>query len=169
MSMIPEGTYSAVVIEDDVQWGYTQKGNEQIAVGVRITRGPHEGRQLAWRGYFTEKTEERTLQSLRYMGWQGNNVTELGPLTNEFSIVVKHEEYDGKTFARIAWINSAGGGRIKLQQPMDAKQLRQFAATMKAKAAAIDEVDGAPPAETSDEPPPAEDGDPGADDDDVPF
>lgn len=156
--LVAEGTHTGVAVRHNVQWGKTPAGNEQVVVPIKIKEGEYAGRTLTWFGFFTEKTWARTMDALRYMGWRSDDISDLGALDKEVEIVVTHETYEGETRARIQWVNEIGGGRIKLHSPMDAKELRMFAASMRSKAQGK-----MAKAQGSDQPPHA------ADDDDLPF
>jgi hypothetical protein len=161
-SLIPEGTYTACAVAADVQWGHTSGGKEQIVVPFRILDGEARGRVITWFGFFTDKTWERTMQSLRYAGWTGDDVANLGDLPNQVEIVIGHEEYDGKTRAKIQWVNQIGGGKIQLNNPMADGALRKFAAAMRSRAKGVNEVAGVPASEfKSNGATPFDDGDPG--------
>jgi len=142
--VISAGPHRAAVTGDgeDYQWGKTQGGKVQIVVRVKTLEGESSGQTISWFGYFTPKTEERTMQSLRYMGWKGNDLMNLGALRQEFEIVVEHEEYEGRLRAKVAWINRLGGGQVKLKNPMGDDELRHFAAQMKLSASKVAEVEG---------------------------
>lgn len=140
--LLPEGPYTAVAVRHNVQWGKTNGGGEQIVVPLRIVEGPHANKVRTYFGYFTEKTRDRTMESLRYMGWTGDDLLNLGPLDQLVEIVVEHDEYKGDVRDRIAWINARGGGKIKLNNPMGESELRIFAQSMRQRAAQIAEVQG---------------------------
>lgn len=138
--MIPEGQYTATCI--DKQFGTTSTGKKQVVLRFRIDSGEHAGQELNWYGYFTDRTWERTLESLRYCGFKGDNLDQLGPLDQQVSIVVGHNEYEGKTSARVDWINRLGEGSISLSNPMKGDELRKFAASMRKRVQGVPEVDG---------------------------
>ena len=145
MAKITPGAYVACAKGFD--FGWTKNHSEQVAVCLEIVGGDWDGAELTWWGYFTEKTQARTLEALRYMGWQGDDLeamTGLGSI--QCQIVVEDElGQDGKTYPRIRWVNRlGGGGRVKLAQPMDADERRRFAATMRSHAAAVPAVKGIP-------------------------
>jgi hypothetical protein len=140
--MIPEGTY--VAIARTHQWGETKAGTRQIALEFEIVEGDFANRTVPWFGYFSDKTWERTCESLRYCGWKGDDLADLGALDYQVQIVVEHNEYDGKCFPRVAWVNRLGSGHIKLQKPLPQEELRRFAARMRSRAAGIKEVEGLP-------------------------
>src|SRR5688500_1276083 len=134
--MIKEGTYTAKGVE--AKLGFTAAGKEQVAVRLRLSSG--EG--ITYFGYFTEKTTERTLESLRHLGWAGEDLFDLSGIDqNEVEIVVEHEEYETdsgelKTSAKVRWINAIGGGGIAMKSTMDVAQAKAFAQRMKATAIA---------------------------------
>lgn len=133
--MIPIGKYKARGVEAAL--GMTKSGNEQIAVLVEITHGDYAGDQLTWYGHFTDKTTERTFESLRALGWEGDDLMDLrGIGSNEVTIVIEHEEgNDGRVRARVKWINSGGGG-LAMKERLDEGSARAFAARMKGAAIA---------------------------------
>lgn len=163
--MIDIGTYPARPTRH--QWGYTEGGKEQILVDFQITgESEFAGTSISWFGYFTDKTWERTLEALRYCGWEGDDLAVLS-LDKDVEIVVEHETDDNGTVrAKVRWVNRPGGGRIELKKPMSEGQLRNFAASMKnrAKSTAARPTGNArrPPGDPFDDTPP-----PG--DDDIPF
>jgi hypothetical protein len=139
--MIEEGTYKAKVSSH--QFGVSsKKETEYISIVFRIQPGqPHEGMRVEWKGWFTDKSTARTLESLQLCGWDGADLENLGQLEREVEIVVKHESDDyGEVTEKVAWVNEIGrqvGGR-----PMSKGQLRQLAERVKSgkgKAAAGDD------------------------------
>jgi len=134
--MLDAGTYKAKAVAADV--GYTSNGKEQIAVDFEIMEGEESGQRITWYGYFTDKAQKRTMDSLATAG-----IVDLANLDAvaenktlpAVDIVVEHEEYEGKIHAKVKWINS---GRSVLKKPMDAAQKADFAARMKAKASEED-------------------------------
>lgn len=130
-NLIPEGNYRARVKSAD--FGFTSKGTEQVQVVFDILDPDYDGQTVIWWGYFSEKTAERTMQSLRYCGWKGDDVTNLtGINDNEVEIVVEHNEYNGKTNARVAWVNRIGSGGMSIKTPMPEDKRKAFAKKMKA-------------------------------------
>jgi hypothetical protein len=126
--MIDKGTYKARAVEGAL--GFTSNDNEQVAV-LFETIEP-QPRRITWYGFFTEATSERTLESLRHMGWKGDDLSDLSGITdNEVYIVVDHEDYQGKTQARVRWVNSGAGGALAMKATMDKARAQAFAARMK--------------------------------------
>jgi len=136
-----------------VQWGRTSKGAEQVALEFRIVEGDPEaiGQTVVWFGFFTDKTWERTMESLRYCGWKGDDLSAIRveDLDQLVELVVEHDEYQGDINARVAWVNRpGGGGRLKLKDQLSPDEVRAFAARMKQRAKGVPEVkepNGNPP------------------------
>lgn len=141
-----KGTFAARAQE----WalGVSQGGNEQVAVLFRIIGGEHDGQCLTWFGHFTEKTLDRTLDSLRHCGWASDSIAELDGLdANEVQIVVDEEEYEGKLRTRIKWVNRPS--RLALKEQMTPDAAKAFAARLRGKTIAHRQKYGAQPASTS--------------------
>lgn len=137
--MIPAGTYSAIAVKAEL--GETSTGKEQVGVEFEITTaGEHTGNRITWYGFFTEKTEKRTLESLRICGWVGNDITNLstvGIAAPVVEIVVEHDTYNGKTSAKVAWVNRGGG--LSMKNQLSPEKKRAFAARLRGPLAAIDQ------------------------------
>jgi hypothetical protein len=146
--MISAGRHKARAVEGAL--GMTGTGKEQVGVMMEITAGEHAGETITWYGFFTEKTIERTMESLRHMGWSGDDLSDLtGIDANEVTIVIEHETGDdGKERARVKWVN-AGGGGLAMRDVMDADAAKAFAQRMKGAAIASRQAMGAPPAQRS--------------------
>lgn len=151
--------------------GETSKGDPQVAVEFTI---PVEGGDPAlrtWYGYFTDKTADRTIESLRTCGWKGDDLSDLTGLdANEVELVIDEEEYpvgSGKMRDKVEWINKLSSGAI-LKTPMSEDKAKSFAAQMKARIRAFDAAGGkkttaqksnGSAAPASPEPPPISDAD----------
>lgn len=124
-TLIPAGLYQA-----KAQWwelGETASGKEQICVLFSLmSPAEYLGRTIAWYGFFTEKTLERTIESMRACGWTGIDLDNLAGMdANEVSIVVEHETYEGVTSARVRWVNAPGGGLKNVMDPVKKKSFAQ--------------------------------------------
>lgn len=173
----PLGTHRVRPI--DCALGMTGTNKEQIGVMFEIVDDPAQ--RITWYGYFTEATFERTIESLRHLGWRGTDLAEFhrglpAGVDNEVDIVVEEEaDNNGEPRAKVRWINSAGSG-VAVKTVLDDQQVRAFSARMKARVAGLQAAGGTTPART---PAPAAVGaaargpertiDPGIDDDDIPF
>lgn len=150
--MIAEGYHNAVAIpvETDngpkwAQFGVTDNGKKYVTVSFEILDGEDAGQKIAWFGYFaTEKNAKRTIESLRYCGFKGDDLSTVGgqQLDQRVSLTVEHDEYDGKVRAKVAWVNGTGGGGYKIEKPMANDELRRFAASLKNHVKATAEVNG---------------------------
>lgn len=155
------GTYNAVAIErtDDqglaayARWSLTKAEKKQVSATFKLIDAAGNP-TVTWYGSFsstaignTGKTvAKRTVESLRYMGFKGNDFLELETqkLDQIVSIVIEHEvsDKDGKTYLKASWINQPGGGVIKIARPLSLEDKRKFAAVMRNNLATIPDVDG---------------------------
>lgn len=174
-----EGVHRAKAVEWDLD---VQNGKECVVVRFEFADGPHTGRSIQWWGYFTEAAVDRTMESLRYCGWDSDSIAELDNLgANEVELVVKDEEYQGKWRSKVQWVNRLS--RLFTSSPMDAQQRAAFAARMRGKAVASRQKLGtrpsAAPAHATQQRQPAraaygggggwDSSAPSPDDDDIPF
>jgi hypothetical protein len=130
--MIAAGKYEAIAIQSSQVTQNEKSGKEEIRVLFQLD--PAEdgkgGETITWYGYFTEKTAERTLESLRYMGWAGDDVTDIQGLDkNKVQLVIEHDEYQGKTKAKVAWVNRLQA--VYMGTPMGGDAKASFAKRMK--------------------------------------
>lgn len=125
---IPAGFYRGRAIAGSEQYATNPKnGNEQIAVDFDI---PSLSRALTVFFYFSENASQYAVEKLRACGWTGDNIGSLtGIDANEVDISIKYEVYEGKERMKVDV--STGGGRVKLENQMDEKAKRAFAARMK--------------------------------------
>ncbi len=148
MSDIADGTYKAKAV--DWALGETKAGKPQIAVTFQLTG---EGApRITYYGSFSDAAYEYTVQRLRVCGWTGDDLTQLDSIgTHEVELVIKADTYEGKTRAKVQFINRPGeGGGLKSK--MTEASAREFAAVMKAKIAALGKVPAAKPEISSDIP-----------------
>jgi hypothetical protein len=144
--LIPAGNYKAVAIQTDgayAQIGMSTNGNQEVLINFEIIDGPMAGRRIPWWGFLTDKAWNRTVEALRYCGFKGDDLYLLPSqqLDQEVELVVEHSEYQGKTNARVRWVNAAFSG-LKLAKPMDTNELRNFSAMMRDKIAQVKPHDG---------------------------
>lgn len=149
--MLPAGTYAAAVVPVEtksgpasIQFGPATTNSPFTAVlSFEILRGPQAGQHISAFLYFGDRSVDRSMESLRACGFSGEDLDKFIDQNPdiEAQIVVEHETYEGKTRARVKWINSASRGFV-LEKPLDQKELRMFSAQMKAKLKTIKEVSG---------------------------
>lgn len=145
--MISEGKYRGRPVRAAL--GLAGTGTEQIAVQFEFVEPA--GERLTWYGFFTPDTEARTLEALRHCGWRGDDLSvfvEGQPppegFDQEVELVVKHEVYQGKTNARIAFVN--GGGGLALKNALTSDQAAAFAKRMRSRIVALDKAASRAPA-----------------------
>lgn len=126
------GKFRAKAVE--AKLGYASTGTEQVAVAFELLEGHEVGQCVTWYGFFTERAETRTLESLRNAGWRGDDVSDLSSL-GSCECVLDIQLEDGRE--RVKWINAAGSGRVALKLEMTEQQKRAFAARLRGAAAAI--------------------------------
>lgn len=131
------GTHAARAIA--AKLGETSKGDTQVAVEFEITDLPDGPRRITWYGFFTEKTEDRTIEALRICGWTGTDFTDM-QVGADVSLVIEDDTWEGKTRAKVKWVNRPGG--IAMAKPMDAAKAAAFSARMKGKLLAFDQAAG---------------------------
>lgn len=120
-------------------WALGESGNgkEQIAVEFELLDPDYSGQHITWYGYFSDGALEFTVKALRTMGWQGDDLLHLiGLDANEVVLVIENEEYQGKTYAKVKWVNAIGG--LALKTPMTPAKQQSFAAQMRQRIAALD-------------------------------
>jgi hypothetical protein len=118
--MITEGKHPARAL--GYEFGITPNtGTRYIRISFEVTSGEHAGQSVTWNGWLTEKTLERTLDSLECTGWDGASISNpVGIGSADCVIDVEHEESnDGKRFARVKWVNRPGAGKLKEDQRLD--------------------------------------------------
>jgi hypothetical protein len=108
--MHSEGTFDAKVTDH----GFAP-GNKGPQLWVKFETS--EGNIAGWFS-FTDKAAQHTVKKIRNIGYQGDNIEQLNDGVSMrgmlCSIVVEHEEYDGKTRAKVAFVNRLGdtGGSL---------------------------------------------------------
>jgi len=115
--------------------GHADNGTEQIGILFDYSDENGEPNKITYYGYFTESTADRTIESMRYCGWEGDDFGQLDGLDrNEVELVIEDETYQGKTRRKIQWVNRLAS--VALKRPMDAQQIAAFAAKMRGRAVA---------------------------------
>jgi hypothetical protein len=135
-------------------------GTEYILVKFCLDDGTY----VYWRGFMTDKTWARTVEALKYCGWDGadfgslfNEEADNGMGTSDVELVLEEEEYEGKTVTKVKWVNALGGAPMKVQGAMSGEERRRFIAKMQARLGSTGKV---PPTKPTTRPAP---------DDDIPF
>ena len=126
MGNAPEGIYQARCVAIGVET--TMSGKDYISADFDITDDNGEAYVVEWRGWLTEKTERKTIEALRLLGWQGddiyNDLAAEGCLRNKVELDVRHEEYKGKVTARVAFINGPDPDPVATEKKREAQRER---------------------------------------------
>ena len=98
--------------------------------------GEYDGAELVWYGYFTEKTEERTVEALITCGCT-NLATLEGVTSNVVQLTVELEPHylTGEPTSRVKWVNRLGG--VAMKSRMSDGQAKGLAARMQTKFQAL--------------------------------
>ena len=124
---IPAGFHPARAIAGSEQYGTTDKGTDQIVLDLHLTT---LDRTVSTVLFFSDKAYPYSIERLQACGWTGEDVTNLvGIDANEVTAEIRYEVYEGKDRMKVNI--ATGGGRIKLDAPMDAAAKRGFSARMK--------------------------------------
>jgi hypothetical protein len=133
-------------------------GNPQIAVSFDILDEAFAGSSITWYGSFSKnlgkgkKTPfQRTIETLRICGWEGDDISDLSTITkNEVSLTLDYETFEGERKLKVKWVNAPGGVAVK--NPMNEAQAKGFAAKMRGEVIAasrsIPKTNGSKPLET---------------------
>jgi hypothetical protein len=128
--------------------GMTGKNTEQVGVEFVFTDGPNIGKHITWYGYFSEKTLDRTIESLRYAGWKGTDFSDLSDLSAEdtpvVQLVLENEDTEEGPRVKVRWVNRGSSGGVAIKDKMDEGSAKSFAERMKAHVLAYDAQKGTP-------------------------
>jgi hypothetical protein len=115
--------------------GKTKSGNPQIGVELMVSQGDGLGERITWYGYFTDASKDITFRTLRTLGWEGDDLSNLAGIDkNEVTVYLKEEEWEGKWSLKVKGIYPLGGAGIA--NPMSDAEAKSFAAVMKGDAIA---------------------------------
>jgi hypothetical protein len=130
---IEAGKYRAKADATTAQWTKSsQKGTRAIEMMFVVEPGENcAGERVKWTGYFTQSTQERTVESMQYAGctFASGKITDLAGLGSQVvQIVVEIEvsQSGAPKGPRVAWVNDANAGG----KPMDDADLSGFEAEM---------------------------------------
>jgi hypothetical protein len=139
MPVIPDSKYRATALSAALS--LTSTGKEMVTVDFRLIDQPDV--LVRWRGFFTEKARDRTIESLRACGWKGDDLSVVEfPTGNEVIVETETEEWNDKEtgelkrHSRVAWVNAMRGPAVKNE--MAAADAKAFAAKMRGAVLAFD-------------------------------
>lgn len=119
---------------DDVQFGRTNNGNDQVAVLFRFTHPELEQETITWFGTFADgKATEITVRALRACGWAGDNLADMtGIDSQEVELVlVEEEDQEGNLRTKVRWVNKPGGGKVELKNALNQGEVQALTNRMK--------------------------------------
>lgn len=136
------GTNVRIYRAKPLNWGLgrASTGTEQVAVELGILTPGADFNVITWYGFLSEKALERSIESLRYMGWKGDDISDIQGLEDEVDLVIEDEEYQGKTTTRVRWVNKIGG--VNLKAPLTGDDAKSFGASLKDRIRALDAAKG---------------------------
>ncbi len=138
---ITNGTYRMKATGECVLGFSKKKETPFLEFYLAIIGGDNHGGRVKWTGYFTENTNERSIQSLQLCGWQGEDIGEFadgklhGLDANEVEGVVELETYtndngDERTSPKVQWINRLGGF-LNVESAMNQEAAQSFGDRMR--------------------------------------
>lgn len=162
------GKFRAQALEGSL--GYSSTGKEELAVQFLILEGPDEGKKITWWGYLSEAAADRTLQSLLYSGWDGQDVSVLKGLGSKNVILdIQEDTYNGVTKTKVAWVNSLSAKPTHSpDRAMSESQKSSFAAKMRGRTLALQQNIPAQVGQVADTAP-VDNAEAVSGDDDIPF
>lgn len=141
--MLMAGVYK-VVVRDHYLGKSKDKGTPFIAIEFEEDNDI-EPQSITWFGYITDKTVERVVKTIEELGWTGDDILQLDHPRKEENegdsrfdlrgkkceIVVESEEYNGKTYHKVKWINVGKNGST-LGNALDANEAKSISRLVKA-------------------------------------
>ncbi len=145
--LLPEGDYPVKAVKH--RMGFSGNENEQIGILLNVTDGEYKGRRLLYYGTFTDAGMEFTIKAMRALGMQGDDIERdahtMYTSNAQAVAVVQHETYQGKTRAKVKWIN---GADVVMKHEMNPNELSAFSKRMKANFARYGSTGGSAPRRT---------------------
>jgi hypothetical protein len=138
--IIEAGDYRAKAVEGKL----TETKGHKAQAAVRFALLDFPGKTITWFGFLeaSDKAFEIAMEGLRTAGWKGDDLSDMTMLVEatapEVVLVVGHEEYEGKTSAKVKFINSAGG--VAMKGALQPDQAKSFAERMKGRVLAHNQV-----------------------------
>jgi hypothetical protein len=136
VTIINKARCKARAVPDTHAYGYANSGTEQVGFRVECLDGIFQNETFTWYGYFTENTEQRTIEQLMIAGWSGEDALNLPGLgSTEFELQLEEEQevdehgQPAGTRWRPTFINKIS---VAMRNQMDEMQKRSFAARLNA-------------------------------------
>jgi hypothetical protein len=132
---IADGKYRAKAAVGEATLIESGKGTPGVTVELELQAEGGVLERLSWTGWLSEGAYQRTVESLRYLGWKGADLDDVKGLDQEVEAVVKAEEYEGNWYPRVQFINRLGGA---MGAAMTGDKAKAFAASMRSRIQALD-------------------------------
>ena len=127
--MAAPGTYRARARQGTARLIESQK---KQTPGVEVTIDLVNAGEMTWTGYLSGGAVNLTVKAMRAMGWQGEDLNDLSTIGScDFEVVVEDEEYRGRYYPKIKYVNEIGRGEAKQAPPLDDSKKRMLAAAMR--------------------------------------
>jgi hypothetical protein len=111
----------------------SKKKSPRVEIEFAILDGTFKGESFSDDFYLSEAAIDRTVDVLRILGWQGDDLSQLGSAVGgKCQLVLKEEEYDGKVKTRTKFVNPPGGGN-RQAAPMSDDAATSLANSLKAR------------------------------------
>lgn len=123
--MLDAGEYMA----RPTNWGADKSENGKDFVWVKLET--NTGEFITWRGYFTTPgNSEISFKTLVTMGFRSADLSKIEEsdaldTMSDVKIVVEHEEYQGKTMAKVKYINDPNWSSFEKKDPRDLQKTVQ--------------------------------------------
>jgi hypothetical protein len=113
--MIEPGKYMATLESHSIT--ENKKGDPQVAAvfSFRNAAGPQK---ITWFGGFSEAGRQYTIKNLITLGLKGNNPAGNLEIGKQVEIVIDNETFEGKTRAKVKFINGPGAARNVIPQDL---------------------------------------------------
>ena len=113
MSGLVSGEYVARAVKGLEFLESGKKGTPFVRIHFEIEGGQFEGEKTHKDCYLTEATTDRTIETLILCGctYEGSQEldNEAGLGDNQVRLVLAEEQYEGKTFLKVQWVNDING------------------------------------------------------------
>lgn len=105
--LIAPGVYKARALCGEIGQ-HERTRNDQAVVVLEILEGVYQGKTIRWYATVTEKTQRFVIPGLVLCGWRGGLDDDgrgmTGITDNEVDVEIVHEEYQGRTIAKVRGI-----------------------------------------------------------------
>ena len=150
MAKMKPGDYQARI----VNYGITNNkaGDPQLAILFEYNDEENQRHEVTWFGSFKEKALEWTLKTLIVCGFSGEDPAELATgvesglldTISPVTIVLDEQEYQGKRFIRVTWVNPSGGKSLGGRITKEEAKVKLGAMNLRGQMAMIRQKEGVP-------------------------